>query len=182
MLQQFPSFLLTRGMRSLNVDAIDFNCISGDTMIDRRKLLLTTLTPILAGFFLVGSTFASSRKERPARHHPVDEFSYDHGQNDFQEEEQEVRQGKDRRSQVGHDKATKETTKSAKATKDEAKSDTTKATKRVRRPPSQPPKQPSPIRPKRRRKARKPPSQQPQKHNRKPPRLPPKPKAKSPLQ
>jgi len=34
-------------------------------MINRRKFLLSVLTPILAGFVLVGSTFASSRKNKP---------------------------------------------------------------------------------------------------------------------
>jgi hypothetical protein len=35
-------------------------------MIDRRKLLLSLLTPILAGSVLVGSTFASSKKKDPS--------------------------------------------------------------------------------------------------------------------
>ena len=34
-------------------------------MIDRRKSLLSLLTPILVGFVLLGSTFASSRKNNP---------------------------------------------------------------------------------------------------------------------
>lgn len=34
-------------------------------MIDCRKLFLTLMTPVLAGFVLVGSTFASSTKSQP---------------------------------------------------------------------------------------------------------------------
>lgn len=57
------SFFLTGHRTRPNRKCIDFNT-HGDIMIDRQRLLLYILTPILAGSLLIGSASASHKKKK----------------------------------------------------------------------------------------------------------------------